>query len=295
MNHKPHEALDSLSPWGEGWGEGAALTTPHSTKPPPLQLEARNISVVLGHAGSRTQALRDVTLPLQPGWTAIVGPNGAGKSTLLRALAGLQAVDSGAVWLAGKPLADWPDRERALRVAWLAQQGETTGELTVREVVHLGRLPRLGLFGASTAADEAIVQHAMAETECGAWQQRRLHQLSGGERQRVLLARALAAQASLLLLDEPTTHLDPPHQVALVRLLLRQARAGVAVVSVLHDLPLALMADRLVVMQAGRVCAQGGRDEPALHAALVDVFGGAIRIERIGTRWVPVAHLPELD
>ncbi|CAN5918842.1 ABC transporter ATP-binding protein [soil metagenome] len=267
----------------------------HEALPSPHQLEARNIGVALGPPHSRTQAVRDVTLSLQPGWTAIVGPNGAGKSTLLRALAGLQPVDSGAVWLAGRPLADWSDRERAQRLAWLAQQGEATGELTVREVVHLGRLPQLGLFGAATAADEAIVQQAMAETECAAWQQRRLHQLSGGERQRVLLARAIAAQAPLLLLDEPTTHLDPPHQVALVRLLQRQARAGVAVVSVLHDLPLALMADRLVVMQAGRVCAQGGRDEPALHAALIDVFGGAIRIERIGRRWVPVAHLPEFD
>ena len=251
------------------------------------QLSARHLSVALGS----TQALQNVSLTLQSGWTAIVGPNGAGKSTLLRVLAGLQRPDAGEVQLNGKPLAQWPPRERAMQMAWLAQQGETSGELTVREVVHLGRLPQLGLFTAPTAQDEARVDQAMADAECTPWQQRRLHELSGGERQRVLLARALAVDAPLLLLDEPTTHLDPPHQVALVRLVQRQVRAGVSVVSVLHDLSLALLADRLVVMDRGRIRAEGSRDDPALHAALVDVFAAAIRILRLESRWVAVAHL----
>jgi len=162
----------------------------------------------------------------------------------------------------------------------------------VREVVQLGRLPHLGLFTAPGPADEAAVDDAMADTECSAWHQRRLHELSGGERQRVLLARALAVMAPILLLDEPTTHLDPPHQIALVRLLQRQARAGRTVVSVLHDLSLALLADRVVVMDRGRLRCEGARDDAAVHAALADVFGGAIRIERVGRRWVTV---PELD
>jgi iron complex transport system ATP-binding protein len=250
-------------------------------------LSARNISVALGS----TQALQDVSLALQPGWTAIVGPNGAGKSTLLRVLAGLQRPDSGDVTLNGKPLAQWPPRERALQMAWLAQQGEASGELTVREVVHLGRLPRLGLFSAPTALDEARVDQALLDAECTPWQLRRLHELSGGERQRVLLARALAVDAPWLLLDEPTTHLDPPHQVALVRLVQRQVRAGVAVLSVLHDLSLALLADRLVVMDRGRIAALGSRDDLALHTALVNVFAGAIRIVRFESRWVAVPHL----
>ena len=250
-------------------------------------LSARKLSVRLGS----TQALDDVSLSLQPGWTAIVGPNGAGKSTLLRVLAGLQKPDAGEVHLGGRPLAQWPPRERAMHMAWLAQQGEASGELTVREVVHLGRLPRLGLFSAPTAADEARVDQAMADAECTPWQQRRLHELSGGERQRVLLARALAVDAPLLLLDEPTTHLDPPHQVALVRLVQRQVRAGVTVVSVLHDLSLALLADRLIVMDHGRIVAEGSRDDPALHAALVKVFSGAIRIVPFESRWVAVPHL----
>ena len=250
-------------------------------------LFARKLSVRLGS----TQALNDVSLALQPGWTAIVGPNGAGKSTLLRVLAGLQKPDAGDVQLNGKPLAQWPLRERAMQMAWLAQQGEASGELTVREVVHLGRLPRLGLFTAPTAADEARVDQAMADAECTPWQQRRLHELSGGERQRVLLARALAVGAPLLLLDEPTTHLDTPHQVALVRLVQRQVRAGVSVVSVLHDLSLALLADRLIVMDRGRIVAEGSRDDRALHAALVSVFSGAIRIVPFESRWVAVPHL----
>ncbi len=252
-------------------------------------LSAQAIGLRLGS----TQALDGVTLSLQPGWTAIVGPNGAGKSTLLRVLAGLQTPDSGSVMLNGRPLREVPLRERALAMAWLDQQGEAGGDLTVREVVHLGRLPHLGLFAVPSALDEALVQQAMAHTECAAWQQRRLPELSGGERQRVLLARALAVDAPLLLLDEPTTHLDPPHQVALVRLLKQQAQAGRTVVCVLHDLSLALQADRLVVLDHGRVVADGARDDQALHSALSEVFAGAVRVERLRQRWIAVPNLDE--
>ena len=251
------------------------------------RLRAKVVSVTLGS----TEALRDVSLDIQPGWTAIVGPNGAGKSTLLRVSAGLQTCHAGDVELEGKPLSRWTVRERATRIAWLAQQAEASGELTVREIVHLARLPRLGLFSAPTAEDDDSVDRAMADAECVAWQQRRLPELSGGERQRVLLARALAVGAPLLLLDEPTSHLDPPHQVALVRLVRRQVHGGTTVVSVLHDLSLALLADRIVVMDHGRIHGEGVSDDPALHAELIHVFGGAIRIVRVGSGWVSVPHL----
>jgi iron complex transport system ATP-binding protein len=250
-------------------------------------LRARQVSVKLGS----TQALNDVSFAVQPGWTAVVGPNGAGKSTLLRVLAGLQAADTGDVELDGTSLGQVGARARAKKLAWLAQQVESTGELTAREIVRLGRLPSLGLFAAATLEDEAVVDRAMAAAECSAWQDRRLSELSGGERQRVLLARALAVEAPVLLLDEPTTHLDPPHQVALMRLVRHQVHDGATVVSVLHDLSFALVADRLVVMDAGRIRAEGACDDPALHASLVEVFGGAIRIAQFESRWIAIPHL----
>jgi iron complex transport system ATP-binding protein len=250
-------------------------------------LGAKEVDVKLGS----TQALRQVSFEVRSGWTAIVGPNGAGKSTLLRVLAGLQEPDLGSVHLKGKALSAWAPRARAREIAWLAQTGDTSGELTVREVVRLGRLPILGLFASSSAEDEASVDRAMADAECAPWQERRLYQLSGGERQRVLLARALAVEAPILLLDEPTTHLDPPHQADLVRLLRRLVRAGTTVVSVLHDLSIALLADHLLVVEGGRVRGEGSPDDPTLRATLVDVFGGAIRVERLSSRWIAIPHL----
>jgi iron complex transport system ATP-binding protein len=261
---------------------------------PALQAEG----LVL-HLGGR-RVVDGVDLALAAGqWAALVGPNGAGKSSLLALLAGLLAADAGSVRLAGRPLADWPARQRAQGLAWLSQQGEAEGEIAVADVVRLGRLPQQGLFGAPTPADEAAVQAAMAETECGALAGRRLSALSGGERQRVLLARALAVGAAVLLLDEPTTHLDAPHQRALVRSLRQRARDGAAVAVVLHDLNLALAADRLLVMDAGRLVADGPPADAAVRHALVAVFGHAFTIEALGEgarrRWVAVPALDDLD
>jgi iron complex transport system ATP-binding protein len=244
--------------------------------------------------------LQDVNLGFGPGWTALVGPNGAGKSTLLRVLAGLLPVSAGQVRLQGRALAAHTVRERGLALAWLAQQGEAVGDLTARDIVRLARLPHTGLVGARSASDEVAVQAALAETEAGALAERRLDELSGGERQRVLLARALAVGAPVLLLDEPTTHLDAPHQRALLRGLLQRARSGAAVVSVLHDLSLALAADRVVVLAGGRVRADGPPQCPALRAALEAVFEHAIRIQPVAggpaaaaPRWVAVPVLPD--
>ena len=249
-------------------------------------LAATGLRVSLG-----TRAvLHDLSLAFEPGWTAIVGPNGAGKSTLLRTLAGLLPAQGGQVLLKGRALTAWSARERGQAIAWLAQQGQASGELSVRELVELGRLPHLGLLGTPTAVDREAVDEAMRQTECSDWAERRLQQLSGGERQRCLLARALAVQAPVLLLDEPTTHLDPPHQIAVVRLLQRLAQRH-TVVSVLHDLPLALQADRLVLMRQGRVVATGAHDDAALHTALCEVFEQAIRIVSVEGRAVALPRL----
>lgn len=250
----------------------------------PTALRATGLRVSLGG----TLALDGVSLDVPPGWTAIVGANGAGKSTLLRVLAGLHSPDAGRVELDGKALSAWTAQERARRVAWLGQQRAVTGDLTAREIVLLGRLPHLGVVSSPGPADEAAVDRAMESAECAAWRDRRPHELSGGELQRVLLARALAVEAPLLLLDEPTTHLDPPHQASLARLLRARARTGTTVVSVLHDLSLALIADHLVLMERGRVRAEGEPGDPVMHAALIEIFEGAIRIERAGPRWVAV-------
>ena len=243
-------------------------------------LQAQGVKVALGGQA----VLHGIDLDITAGWTAIVGPNGAGKSTLLRALAGLQALASGRVAVQGDTLSALPPPQRARRLAWLAQGGQTSGELNVRETVQLGRIAQRGLLGALDADDARAVAHAMAETGCTGWAQRRLHTLSGGERQRVLLARVLATEAPVLLLDEPTTHLDAPHQVALARLFARLARSTAAdgtphsVVTVLHDLPVALHADRVLVLQSGRLVADGSPDSTALHRALERVFDHAVRV-----------------
>ena len=257
-------------------------------------LAPRAEGLVLDLAGTRV--LYGVSMALHRGeWLAIVGPNGAGKSSLLSLLAGLRRPLQGSVQLLGRELAEWAPRPRAQKLAWLAQQGEAEGEIAVRDVVRLGRLPHHGLLGAPGAEDEAAVDQALQETECTAFQHRRLSELSGGERQRVLLARALAAQTPVLLLDEPTSHLDAPHQRALCRGLIARARSGAAVVTVLHDLTLALLADRVLVMAQGRVHADGAPADPALRQALVQAFGGALSIEQVASagamRWVAVPRL----
>lgn len=241
-------------------------------------LRAKGVSLSLG--GRRV--VDDVSVSLVGGaWTAVVGPNGAGKSSLLSLLAGLKRPDSGKVLLDERVLSDWPSAERARRVAWLAQQGEAEGDIAARHVVGLGRLPHHGLLGTPGDDDFRAIHAAMMETECHVFASRRLGELSGGERQRVLLARALAVESTVLLLDEPTAHLDAPHQSALIRSLVRRARTGAAIAVVLHDLTLALAADRVWLMNGGRLLINTTPDDQALHSALVDVFEGSIAIEML--------------
>jgi iron complex transport system ATP-binding protein len=227
-------------------------TPPRAARTPALRTEG----LALGY-GSRN-VLRDITLDIQAGaWTAIVGPNGSGKSTLLRALAGLAPPRAGTISLRGRPLGAWSRRERARELAWLAQDSGATN-LTATEVVGLGRFAHSGWLSSRKTEDDAAMRRAMLATGSLPWAARRVTTLSGGERQRVLLARVLAVEAPVLLLDEPTTHLDPPHQEEIARILRDQAHGcGVCVVSAIHDLSLALTADRLIVLGAAGLIGHG--------------------------------------
>ena len=227
-----------------------------------------------------------IALHIAPGrWTAVVGPNGAGKSTLLRALAGLIPIE-GEVRLGDKPLLEWPAKARARELAWLGQDERGSDGLPAGEVVMLGRLPHRGWLAPPSEADKQAVATAMAQTQSSEWHARVLARLSGGERQRVLVARLLAVQAPLMLMDEPLAHLDPPHQadwLALVRELCAQGRG---VVSVLHELNMALQADHLIVMSEGLVRHEGTSGDPATQAALKEVFGGRLRFAEVEGRWI---------
>lgn len=210
---------------------------------------------------------------------SVVGPNGAGKSTLLRVLAGLLRPLAGSVAVDGRDLAGLSRAEIARRVAVVPQLFDTIFPFSVREVVALGRTARLGPFGRPAAADAAAVERAVDALELGGLAERRIDRVSGGERQRAVLAMALAQEAPVLLLDEPTVHLDPGHQLATMSLLRRlAAQRGLAVLAVMHDLSLAALADRVVVLADGRIV----RDAPpseALDDALVrEVFGPGWRV-----------------
>lgn len=251
----------------------------------PVALEARELSA--GHGP--VPVVHEVSLTARSGeWLAIVGPNGAGKSTLLHSLAGLIPLQSGVVRLQGQPLQQWPGRARARHLAWLGQSEEGDPAMRVRDVVALGRVPHQGWLGLSgmRAADLGAVDQALRDTDTEWAAERTLSALSGGERQRVHLARALAVQAPVMLLDEPVSHLDAPHQRRLAQVLRREAGKGRCVVSVLHELPLALLADRIAVMDAGRVRMLGSRDDPAVHRAIEQVFDQAVTIARTLDRWV---------
>ena len=247
---------------------------------PAFQARALQVSL----AGRKVLHGVDVVLPVGR-WTAVVGPNGAGKTTLLKALAHLLPF-RGELALLGRPAHAWAARERARTISWLGQGEPGAEDLRARDVVMLGRLPHQAWLAAPSAADAAAVDHAMRQTQCWDWRARPLGQLSGGERQRVLLARALAVEAPVLLMDEPLANLDPPHQADWLQLVRALVAGGRTVVSVLHELTLALHADDLLVMQAGRLAHHGGRDDPATHQALRHVFDRRIRVHALEGGWV---------
>ena len=223
--------------------------------------------------GGRT-VLRQVGLQAPEGsWTAVIGPNGAGKSTLLQALVGLLP-HTGRIRLAGRE--GLTGRERARTVAYAPQNPLLPEDLTVLDYTLLGRSPYIPYLGRERAADREIAERALLRLDLADFAGRRLGRMSGGERQRVVLARALAQQAPVLLLDEPTTALDLGHQQQVLELLDELRRTeGLTVLTTLHDLGTAAQyADTLVLVSGGRIAACGTPAE-VLTADLVGAHFGA--------------------
>ena len=247
-----------------------------------VALQARGLRAELGGV----EVLHGIDLTLPAGrWTAVVGPNGAGKTTLLKCVANLLPFQ-GEIEVLGRNAKALPARERGRLLSWLGQDQTPTSDLSATQVVMLGRLPHQPWLGAPTAIDHAQVELAMRQTQCWPWRERSIASLSSGERQRVLLARALAVQAPVLLMDEPLNNLDAPHQgdwLALVRALTAQ---GTTVVSVLHELSIALQADDLAVIGAGQLLHHGPSTSESTHAALLQVFDHRIALHPLAGRWV---------
>lgn len=231
--------------------------------------------------GHSCTALRGVSLAVVPGEVlGLVGPNGSGKTTLIRAVMGAIKPVTGEVRVLGDDVSTLSQRERALRAAVVPQEPLLPGAFTALEIVLMGRTPHLRLLQNEGAADLAAVERAMRATKTWDLADRPVCELSGGERQRVVVARALAQEAPLLLLDEPTAHLDLGHQAAvleLVRHTCREGRRGV--LAVVHDLTMAARyCDRLVLLAGGAVAGHG-RPEDVLRADMLSrVYGAAVDV-----------------
>jgi iron complex transport system ATP-binding protein len=249
-------------------------------------IACREVTIELGGA----RVLDRVSLTVERGeWLTIIGPNGAGKTTLLRAIAGLTAV-GGTIEVDGAPLRDLHARGRALRIAYVAQTPVLPPGIAVFDYVLLGRTPHIPYLGAESAADIEAAREALELLDVVQFAPRVLESLSGGELQRVLLARALAQQAPVVLLDEPNTALDIGHQQDVLDVIdrLRRERT-LTIVTTMHDLTLAgLYADRLLMLDHGRIVAEGSAVDVLTEANLDRHYGAKVRVIHEGTGLVVV-------
>ena len=228
-------------------------------------------------------------------WLGLVGPNGAGKTTLLSSLSGLVS-SQGSISLGGLPLDGLSVRKRAQLIASVPQQPVIPFDMTVGDYVLLGRTPHIDYLGRETGADYAAAEAAVAALELVGFEQRRLGTLSGGEAQRAILARALAQEAPLLLLDEPTTSLDIGAQQSVLELIESiRRRMALTVITSLHDLTLAAQfCDELLVLEKGRVAARGRSTEVLTEDAIRTHFGAEVDILRDNGRITGVVPIRRL-
>lgn len=233
----------------------------------------KNISLKLEGA----QILHDISGTLMPGEVVgLIGPNGAGKSSLLKSILGLVAPASGSIELNGHNLMAITSRERARMIAYAAQGAPVHWPLSVERIVALGRIPHLTPWQRPRPEDEAAVENALHITDSAHLKGRLVTTLSGGERARVLLARTIATGAPYILADEPVASLDPYHQLQVMHILRQQAKAGGAVMVVLHDLSLAARyCDRLILLHEGRLIDQGAPDDILTPQNMAHVFSVA--------------------
>ncbi len=238
-------------------------------------IELRDVHVRFGPV----EAVRELSFSLEDGgWLALIGPNGAGKTSALRALAGLVRYD-GEISLEGRDAATLGRRARARLVAFVPQKPETPPELTVAEYVLLGRTPHISYLGGEGRRDREAAARALRRLELDAFAERPLGSLSGGELQRAVLARALAQEAPILLLDEPTTALDLGRQQLVLELVDALRRDGLTVVTTMHDLTLAgQYAERLVLLDGGSVVAEGAAAEVLSAPNVAAHYGASVRI-----------------
>ncbi len=234
----------------------------------------------LSVAYERREVLADVDLSVAPGtWCSIVGPNGAGKTTLLHAVAGLVR-SSGAIRFGGDDAGSLRPRDRARRVALVPQVPVVPTGISVLEYVFLGRTPHLSFFASEGPDDRDVVAEALAALDLEPFAERAVDTLSGGERQRVVIARALAQRAGLLLLDEPTTALDIAHQQQVLDLIdkLRRAR-GLTIVATMHDLTVAgLYTDQLVLLAEGQIVERGSPSEVLTESNIARHYGAQVTV-----------------
>lgn len=235
-------------------------------------IELKNIS--FSYDGT-SDVLRDISLKIGRGeFVGILGPNGSGKTTLLKLISGTLKVRDGKLVLDGKDMNNMRHKERARTVAVVPQETSIPFSFSALEVVLMGRAPHLPPFGFEKKADIVIAKNAMEATDVSELAARSIEELSGGEKQRVIVARALAQEPKLLLLDEPTTFLDIRHQMDLYRIVKkRNKEEGLTVVTVLHDINLAsTFCDRIIFLKKGAIVADGSPHEVIKYAKIKDVF-----------------------
>lgn len=242
------------------------------------------------------QVLHEINLTLSRGEVlGVIGPNGSGKTTLIRCLSGVLKPSNGSVTLANKDLQEFGDQERARNIAVVPQAAQLPPSFTILETVSLGRTPHLSWLGRMSGHDLEIVQRAMHSCEIDQLNDRPISELSGGEQQRVLLARSLAQDCPVLLLDEPTAHLDLHHQVSLLSLVRRMAKEqNLGVLIAIHDLNLAsLYADRLVLLTDGRIRATGKPSEVLTTETLQNAYQVPLQVHtnpQHSSPWVVLNH-----